>query len=566
MLRLAVPLPTTPARGDRAGPDPASGRGAAREWRASARLAQPALWVALLAFVLYLPTAARVLKLGPDVVEYLDVGRRLAAGEGYLLGVKAFHVGGTDVLHDGLAERPPLFPLLIAGLYWLGLGPISVQVLNAVLAAASAGLVVLIGSRLFGPRTGTLAGILVVASPLMVERMIWPMTEAATISLSLLATWLVIRYADSGRTLPLALSGLVLGLAYLARPTTAVLVGVLGLGTWLLARDRRRRRAGVAALLLGTVACAAPITIYSLVTRGSLSYSGQTYLYSVYKDPEVMELGFNGPLPTAGEFIAANPGLVMGAITETFAAYARLLFLEWELLLPLIVAWPMVASALVRRRYSREAGVVLLVVAANFVVYGLTWSTFQDRYLLLTLILLVPFAVDGLARIGLDRWRAPGPLGLSPLVAIVLGVVATWSPALVRDYRGEYRYGELPSPVRRDEGLRWTGPPRWVRDDDLQRVVNWVNTRTERDAAVAHAQPWPFTFFTSRPAVLAPKTLTEARLREFLVEYRVGFYLFDTRDRERRRYEDWLDDLESDGVAVTTLGAYRIYDTRSLWR
>src|SRR5688500_5491014 len=76
-----------------------------------AALDVPALLVGALAFMLYLPIAARVLILGLDVVEYLDIARRLAAGDGFMLGVKAFHFGGTDVLHHGLAERPPLFPM-----------------------------------------------------------------------------------------------------------------------------------------------------------------------------------------------------------------------------------------------------------------------------------------------------------------------------------------------------------------------------------------------------------------------------------------------------------------------
>jgi hypothetical protein len=548
---------------------PAIGRPAAQtRARASARsvLLQPALWVALLAFAMYLPTAARVLKLGPDAVEYLDVGRRLAAGEGYLLGVKAFHVGGTDVLHDGLAERPPLFPFLIAGLFLLGLGPHAVQVANAALAAACCALVVLIGERLFGRRVGALAGLLAAATPLMPERMIWPMTEALTISLSLLATWLVIRAPGGPGPRTAALAGVVVGLAYLARPTSALLVLVLGAGAWLLHRDRAAGRRAAAALALGAAVCAAPITLYSVLVRGTLSYSGQTYLYSVYKDPEVMELGFNGPLPTALEFVSANPGLVAGAIWETLLSYARLLFLEWELLLPLLPAWPLVGLALARRRYDGPALLALAVAAANFLFYGLTWSTFQDRYMLLTLLLLLPFAVDALARLGLDRRRLPGPPALSPLVAVVLAVVAVWSPIHLREWRGEFRYGELPAPVRSDEGLRWTGPPRWVRDGEVVRVAGWVSSRTDRLDVLAHAQPWPFTFFSGRPAVLLPQTLDAARLRRFLVEYRVAYLLLDPRDRERRRYQDWLDGFEAEGVAVTTLGAHRIYDTRPLWR
>ena len=116
-------------------------------------LALPELLVGVLAFALYVPIAARVLILGPDAVEYLDVARRLAAGDGFMLGVKAFHFGGTDVLHHGLAERPPLFPVLVAGLLLLGFESVAAQVMNAALTGLCVTLVALIGrpSRCFSP-------------------------------------------------------------------------------------------------------------------------------------------------------------------------------------------------------------------------------------------------------------------------------------------------------------------------------------------------------------------------------------------------------------------------------
>ena len=84
-------------------------------------LTRPSLLIACLTFLVYLTPAVRVLQLNPDVVEYIDVARRLVAGEGYVLGVKAYHVGGTTVLHDGLAERTPLLPLIAAVVVGLGL-------------------------------------------------------------------------------------------------------------------------------------------------------------------------------------------------------------------------------------------------------------------------------------------------------------------------------------------------------------------------------------------------------------------------------------------------------------
>src|SRR3954467_6398019 len=127
------------------------------------RLGPTEIWLGLAAFLIYLPTAVRVLKLGPDAIEYLDIGRRLAAGQGFLLGVKAFHFGGTQVLHDGLAERPPLFPFMIAGLYAVGFGPLAVQIANAALTAVSIALVAAIGRALFSREVGILSAIVAAA-------------------------------------------------------------------------------------------------------------------------------------------------------------------------------------------------------------------------------------------------------------------------------------------------------------------------------------------------------------------------------------------------------------------
>jgi hypothetical protein len=530
------------------------------------------VWLGLAAFLIYLPTAARVLKLGPDVIEYLDIGKRLAAGDGFLLGVKAFHFGGTQVLHDGLAERPPLFPFMIAGLYAIGFGPLAVQVANALLTAISIALVAAIGRRLFSREVGILAAILAAASPLVLERMIWPMTEALAISLSLGATWLVLRAAERPTVRSFGGAGVLLGLAYLTRPTVAALVVALGAAAWFVARDRRRAMLPMLAYAAGTAFSVVPISVYSLLTRGSLSYSGQTYLYAVYKDPEVMEFGFNAPIPTPFAFVYDNLGLVIRTIGETFSAYAHLLFADWELMFPLALAWPGVLWTLYRCGYKRSAIVALTVAATNFVIYALTWSTFQDRYLLLTMLLLLPFAIDGLFWLGRLALGLIGP-GRAPIArwlptVVVYGVVAItaviWGQRIVYEYRGEFRYGELAAGTRKDEGLVWTAPPRWLRDGDLPRLVNWINTRTERNEVLAHAQPWPFTFFTGRPSTLLPVNLSPERLRLLLVSYQVDYVLLDTRDRTRREYSDDLEALEDAGVTMTTLGAYQIYDVRPL--
>ena len=522
--------------------------------------------IGLLAFALYLTPSLRVVQLNPDVVEYVDVARRLLNGEGYRLGVKAYHFGGTAVLHHGLAERPPLFPLLVAGLLGLGLDLRAVQVVNALLAAVSVGLVAEIGRSLFGRSVGAAAGLLAAISPVVLARMIPPMTEALTIALILLATWIVVRAPEPARRQDYLLAGLALGLGYLTRPTVAALALALLPALVLAAQDRRGAVRAAGWLSVGVLVFAIPISLYSIATQGSLSYSGQSYLYAVHKDSDVLRNGYGRPLPTPVEFITSNFGFVVVAILENARDYANLLLLDREWLRPLLPAWIGVLLALALRAYPRRAIIPAALALASFATYALTWANFQERYQIPVLLLLLPFLAHGLTRLGLTRiplGRLPRSL---PLFLAVVVVGWWWLPTWRHQYQDEFRYGDEEVTPRVDDGLRWTGPPRWSDDPELARINAWLHDNTDRDDVLTHGQPWPYTFFTMRPATLLPTKLTPDRLQTFLTEYHVAYVLLDQRDRDRRDYRADLEALARDGVTVSTIGSFRIYDTRSLWR
>jgi 4-amino-4-deoxy-L-arabinose transferase-like glycosyltransferase len=470
---------------------------------ALARIPLPlAVW--LVACGLYLWPAVNALQLGPDQVEYIDIARRLVRGEGYVLGIKAFHFGGTDVLHNGLAERPPLFPLLVAAIQALGLGLVWIQVVNGLLAGACAALICAIGRQLFGTRTGALAGLLTAASPVMLERTLTPMTEALATALVLLALWLIVRRFEAPTMAAFGLAGVALGLGYLTRPTVGGLTCLVVAGTVVASRNRRSLIGLLTALFIGLALFAAPITLYSLVTRGSPSYLGQDYLFAVYRDSDVMHDGYVSPITTASAFISANPAWVAAAVGRRTLGYLELVFLNPAWLLPFIVAWPVVVVAAVRGKYQRAAVPVLLVAAGNFAMHCLTWSNFADRYHLLTHILLLPFLVDGLQRVGLDRITILKRFGLSAFNLAIVAVLVLWSSTWVRAYRGQYLDTEEIVGIRTDDGLRWTGPPDWVNDDDIPALAAWIRDRTHVSDVIASDRPWVFTFFTHRPSTLLP--------------------------------------------------------------
>jgi hypothetical protein len=267
---------------------------------------------------------------------------------------------------------------------------------------------------------------------------------------------------------------------------------------------------------------------------------------------------------------------VLVAMAENARDYATMLFLDREWLRPLWPAWIGAALALVTWRYPRRALIPPLLALAGFATYALTWANFQERYQLPTMLLLLPFVADGLARLasalvgGVARFGVL-PRSLVPTLATLALFAAVpvvgwfWYPTWRQEYHDEFRYGDEATKPRVDDGLRWTGPPRWSEDNELARINDWLRANTERDDAVTHGQPWPYTFFTMRPATLLPTKLTPDRLRAFVTEYRIAYVLLDQRDRDRRDYRADLESWAPEGVTVVTVGSFRIYDTRSLW-
>jgi hypothetical protein len=109
-------------------------------------------------------------------------------------------------------------------------------------------------------------------------------------------------------------------------------------------------------------------------------------------------------------------------------------------LLVLVPVWPLALLALVRGRYPPAARTVLAAAAVNFFLYAVTWANHQSRYQLLTLLLLLPFAVEGLARLGdaTSNWRLVR--SVTALHLAVLVVALFWSQTSLEVYRGQFRY------------------------------------------------------------------------------------------------------------------------------
>jgi len=186
--------------------------------------------------------------LAPD---YAPQVRSLLAGEGF-----------------GSFRYPPVFPLVLAGLElmseitgledrWLG------AIFFLTFAVSGSVLIFLLGERLWGPRWALFCVALWLVYPVFWRLWLQPLSEAPFVVLLLGAFLLFLRSMEPGPvvgTRRLLLTGLVLGLAMLTRPSGIGLPLVFGL--YLLIRKGseplRRRLSSASLLLVGTLVAILP--------------------------------------------------------------------------------------------------------------------------------------------------------------------------------------------------------------------------------------------------------------------------------------------------------------------
>lgn len=223
----------------------------------------------------------RVRTFTADSMNYVDVARRLAAGDGLVQSTggfnQPFYLSGDLDLPSAFTAQPPGYPLVIAFLSRLGMdAPDAALVVSALAYAAILALVYLLGQRIGGVRAGVVAlgGALVFVPLTHLGRS--ALSECLAVALVLLFFLLLDRQLvrPPRRALLFALGvGLVAGTAFSVRYALwpLPLVGVAAL--WLDGAGGRRGAARLhsfAAFAAGALAPVGAILVRNLALEGRL--------------------------------------------------------------------------------------------------------------------------------------------------------------------------------------------------------------------------------------------------------------------------------------------------------
>ena len=218
----------------------------------------PLLWVVLLALVVRLPVAAwRWDSLSDDRDHYRLLADGLSNGRGL-----AHPDHGTPT-----AYRPPLYPLLLAGVSWSGAGQVGIVALHLLLGLVTVAgtwqtaIHLGLGHRAWWPAAAV--GI----DPLLVVGATLPMTETL---FTALAVWMLAVATSTPSTRRGLTLGLLFGLAALCRPSVWAFAAVTVLLTLMdLFRKRTpqhwsRHRMAQAALIVGVAVTTGPWLVRNL--------------------------------------------------------------------------------------------------------------------------------------------------------------------------------------------------------------------------------------------------------------------------------------------------------------
>lgn len=204
-----------------------------------------------------------------DAAEYHQLAVSLSEGRGFTLG------GGEPT-----AKRPPLYPLLLAGIYRVfGPLPEAGRVLQIVLGVGLTALTFALARRLFPGRTALLAAAVAACNPFLIFISAYLLTENLYMCLTLSVMLMTVGVLDSPprRRAVYAAAGLAAGLAMLARPTALLFVAATGAIILIWARGPRTRRLAGAALFAAVAAAA--VVVWSARNRAAM---GETVLFTTH--------------------------------------------------------------------------------------------------------------------------------------------------------------------------------------------------------------------------------------------------------------------------------------------
>jgi len=405
---------------------------------------------------------------------------------------------------------PPGFPALLALAMLLGLKPwVGLKLLIVATSTAAVAFSYLWLERQWGRRTAIGIGILLAASPAIVDMSHWVLSDVPFWLLTMVALWGFARL-EAGMRGGAAIGIAATVFAYFTR--SAGLPLVLAAATWLAQGRRWRTLAALAAAFLPLA------TLWWLRGRG---VEGAAYVeYFWLTDPYRPELGRIGLPELVSRMWANNSRYTLVHLPMLLVGNGRGMYgaLGVGVALLALAGW----GSRLRRPGLPELFLPLYI--GLLYVWPAVWA--GERFLLPVLPLVLAYGAHALAAVA-RRVRLPWPHGVE--AAVISAIVLLALPAHVAGVR---RGVSCVTAYRLGEQYPCLSPP-WR---DYFTVVEWARDNLPEDAVVLTRKPRLYFGLTGRHARLYPWSPEPAELVRGARGAGARFIVLDLLDGQSNRY------------------------------
>lgn len=531
-----------------------------------------------------------------DYADNAVVARNLVEGRGWVVD----YVTQFYYLNDNGVTRPqetwPLLqPVWIAPFFaWLGPTDLAARLPNLVFMTILAVLLYAIGTRLWDRRVGLTTAVFVLTSHLFFKLAIYATTDLAFVVFSIVAMYLVYRWAVDdetridtttqrrlniwrGRWGIVVVSGLFTGLMMLQKPASGVLIA-FGTGLWLLIwawqsqlqtterralfANRLRRIAPIAAWTITALLVFSPYLVRNVTTfDGRIFYSTESYdawvieyaaswedIYKVYTTDA--DLSETGGLPEANWILRWGFDRTVHKLIVQIEAVRNYILPPWRNL-PLGMT-DIVSGYRDQQTPERLDGDLRLLFSVG------AWLSFlgvlgairlRRRLIILLLLAFTPYTI-----FLITYWHS----NEERYFVMVLPWLALFAAYAL--WRGYDRIAEIGDGRWTPVGLAlaittivfviqpsWpiisekvqTEP--WIKASDLD-AYEWIRENTDPDDVIMTRVPWQFNWHTERPAVMIPNTTDPDTLMQIARYYDAKYLISTVQTRPYRSVQKMLDE------------------------
>ncbi len=501
----------------------------------------------LISLAIRLYPALSAINLSPDAIEYIDQARHTARGETGVLAIKRHYFDHYPVVYSGIDDRPPLFPLIAAIFFSMTTSVLVIQVFNALLASLAVTVWYAAFRYLVSP-AAALAGALAGTFSLWCwGTSILALTEPLSLLIVGLAAWIVVSGAWK-QYWGIAGLGVLITLGYLTRHANVILLpAVAGLFLIEYFRDKKERPF-VRLLIRGALVIGIASALYVPAALENLKHFGKPFY-----DPNTATFlwGINAvdryttPPPESINALVRQVGPLnyFKIITFNGRRYAKDILIRSGGLGPAVFCLPLLIFYIRRETLPAGTWFLLVLAAANIVLYSLTYGHYDPRYILLTIIPLFPLCFHAVERWSGLAGKVTSAAGIKMKLTTVIIILLAASVVLQNTYAFSRLMQEFPKHVINDKTIRISKVQLPYGPAEYERLFEEIESFLATDEIAAVGYPWLLHFFTQRPTARLPIDLDEQSFPAFLKTFKVRLIILDRAslgDDCFLRYSAWV--------------------------